>query len=59
MTITGTVAEWEHWTGLAFEESGPRVVPFATNPVVVDREADRVVYHDANVWVVHDLSTPS
>jgi GNAT superfamily N-acetyltransferase len=59
MTITGTVAEWEHWTGLAFRESGPRVVPFATNPVVVDRETERVVYHDANVWVVHDLSTSS
>jgi GNAT superfamily N-acetyltransferase len=59
MTITGTVAEWEHWTGLTFGESGPRIVPFATNPVVVDHEADRVVYHDANVWVVHDLSTPS
>jgi GNAT superfamily N-acetyltransferase len=59
MTITGTVAEWEHRTGLTFAESGPRVLPFATNPVVVDREADRVVYHDANVWVVHDLSTPS
>jgi hypothetical protein len=34
-------------------------VPFATNPVIVDREADLVVYHDANAWVVHDLSTPA
>ena len=59
MTITGTVAQWEHWTGLTFGGSGPRVVPFATNPVVVDREADRVVYHDANVWVVHDPPTPA
>lgn len=55
MTVTGTVAEWERLTGLAFPESGPYVLPFATNPVVVDRAADRVVYHDANVWVVHDL----
>jgi GNAT superfamily N-acetyltransferase len=59
MTITGTVAEWEGWTGLAFPESGPCLVPFATNPVIVDREANRVVYHDANVWVVHDLSIPA
>jgi GNAT superfamily N-acetyltransferase len=58
MTITGTVAEWERWTGLTFPANGPYVVPFATNPVIVDREADLVVYHDANVWVVHDLSTP-
>ena len=56
MTITGSIADWERWTGLAFPESGPYVVPFATNPVVVDRVADRVVYHDANVWVVHDLA---
>ena len=55
MTIDGTVAEWERWTGLDFPESGERVVPFATNPVIVDREANRVVYHDANVWIVHDL----
>jgi hypothetical protein len=59
MTITGTIAEWERRTGLAFTESGPRVVPFATNPVLVDHEADRIIYHDANVWVVHDLSTPA
>jgi hypothetical protein len=56
MTMTGTVAEWERLTGLAFPESGEYVVPFATNPVVVDRDADRLVYHDANVWMVHELA---
>jgi GNAT superfamily N-acetyltransferase len=56
MTIAGTVADWERWTGLSFPASGRYVVPFATNPVDVDREADRVLYHDANVWVVHDLT---
>jgi len=55
MTITGTVAEWETWTGMAFPESGAYVVPFATNPVTIDREADVGTYHDANVWMVHDL----
>ena len=56
MTISGTIAEWRRWTGLDFPEGGDQVVPFATNPVVVDRAADRAVYHDANVWVVHDLA---
>ena len=56
MTTTGSVADWERRTGLAFPESGSYVVPFATNPVEVDREADRVTYNDANVWVVHDLA---
>jgi GNAT superfamily N-acetyltransferase len=54
MTITGTVADWERWTGLAFPDSGAYVIPFVTNPIVVDRGADRIVYHDANVWMVHD-----
>ena len=56
MTITGTVADWERWTGMAFPDSGRYVVPFATNPVAMDRAADRGVYHDANVWMVHDLA---
>lgn len=55
MVATGTVAAWEERTGLAFPASGAYVVPFATNPVVVDRGADRVTYEDANVWIVHDL----
>ena len=55
MQISGSVGEWEGWTGMSFPESGPYVVPFATNPVNVDREADRVAYEDANIWVVHDL----
>jgi GNAT superfamily N-acetyltransferase len=55
MVMSATVAEWEERTGLVFRDSGPYVVPFATNPVVVDRAADRVTYHDANVWIVHDL----
>jgi GNAT superfamily N-acetyltransferase len=56
MTITGSVVDFERWSGMTFPESGDYVVPFATNPVVVDRAADRVVYRDANVWMVHDLT---
>ena len=55
MEMVGSIADWERWTGLRFRESGPHVVPLATNPVEVDVGADRVVYHDANVWIVHDL----
>lgn len=53
MTISGTVAEWEAWTGLRFPGSGSYVVPFAGAPVEIDREADLGTYHDPNVWVVH------
>jgi GNAT superfamily N-acetyltransferase len=55
MTIRGTVGEWESWTGLTFPDSGPYVLPVATNPVEIDRGRDEGVYHDANVWVVHAL----
>jgi GNAT superfamily N-acetyltransferase len=55
MTISGSVADWERWSGMAFPESGPYVVPLATGPVEIDRDADRGIYEDANVWMVHDL----
>ena len=55
MTMPGSVADWESWTGLSFPESGTYVVPFATQPILIDRERDTGVYHDQNVWVVHDL----
>ncbi len=56
MTIPGTVADWERWTDMAFPETGEYVVPRAASLVSIDREADRGVYHDPNVWVVHDLT---
>jgi hypothetical protein len=41
---------------MRFPESGPYIVPVATNPVEIDLDTDTGVYHDANVWVIHDLS---
>jgi GNAT superfamily N-acetyltransferase len=55
MTIIGTVAEWEAWTGMAFPETGEYVVHGACEPVRIDCESDRGTYHDSNVWIVHDL----
>ena len=53
MRVEGTVAEWREWTGLAFPDSGRYLPAGAAAPVDVDVEADRGVYHDPNVWVVH------
>jgi hypothetical protein len=55
MTIRGTVAEWQEWTGQDFPGTGAYIVPFAASPVEIDREADQGVYYDPNVWVVHSL----
>jgi GNAT superfamily N-acetyltransferase len=56
MTISGTVAEWQAWTGLLFPVSGPYVVDGALAPVEIALESDQGVYYDPNVWVVHPLA---
>jgi hypothetical protein len=38
--LTGTVAEWERWTGLALPATGDYVFPHGLAPVAVDRAAD-------------------
>jgi GNAT superfamily N-acetyltransferase len=57
-TITGTVAEWEEWTGMSFPESGAYVVPGALQPVSIDRERNTGSYEDPNVWMRHS-ATPA
>jgi GNAT superfamily N-acetyltransferase len=53
MIITGTVAEWEDWTKMAFPETGSYVVPEALDLVEIDREDDRGTYHETNLWMRH------
>ena len=57
MTVSGTVAEWEEWAGIALPETGSYVVPGALAPIVMDRERTKAVYVEPNVWMVH--SRPS
>ncbi|MGZ4471039.1 MAG: hypothetical protein ACXVW2_01030 [Nocardioidaceae bacterium] len=52
-TMTGTVAEWESWTAMAFPDSGAYVIPEGLALLHVDRDADTGVYHDPNVWMRH------
>ena len=53
MRITGTVAEWEAWTGLVLPRSGDYVFPHGLAPVTVDREADAGTYWEPNAWMIH------
>lgn len=55
MTIRGSVADWQRWTGESFPTSGQYLLPVAAAPVQIDREADTGVYYDPNAWVIHDL----
>lgn len=52
-TMTGTVAQWEKWTGLALPDSGEYVVPDGLGLLRVDRTTDEGVYQEPNVWMRH------
>jgi GNAT superfamily N-acetyltransferase len=53
MTICGTRAEWEEWTGMKFPQSGKYYIPGALNPMHFDLEKDEGMYIEPNVWMVH------
>jgi hypothetical protein len=53
MRVTGAVAEWERWTGLALPESGSYIVPGALVPVAIDCERDLGDYREPACWMRH------
>jgi GNAT superfamily N-acetyltransferase len=55
MTIPGTVAQWEEWTGLRFPESGAYVIPDALNPITIDIPNDSGLYIEPNIWMQHPI----
>jgi hypothetical protein len=55
MRVTGTVAEWEEWTGLHFPEDGDYVVPGALVPVTFEEGIG--VYVEPNVWMRHPVQS--
>jgi hypothetical protein len=60
LLITGSLAEWEAWTGLALPESGAYVFPHGLAPLRVDVEADLGTYWEPNVWMIHpELGEPA
>lgn len=59
MTITGTIFDWEEWTGMSFPESGPYIVPGALNPIGMDLERDLGTYEEPNVWMRHPIEAVS
>jgi hypothetical protein len=53
LRITGTVGEWETWTGMIFPESGDYVFPEGLALLHIDMADDRGSYWEPNVWIVH------
>ncbi|MGH3147991.1 MAG: GNAT family N-acetyltransferase [Rubrobacter sp.] len=56
MVITGSISEWEQWSGMRFPENGAYVVPGALQPVVMDLERDLGSYEEPNVWMRHHVT---
>ena len=57
LTVEGTVEDWEEWTGMAYPDSGPYVVPGALQPVQIDRARNTGRYEDPNYWMKHPVET--
>lgn len=55
MTVEGTLDAWRRWTGLDFREDGAHQVPGGLVPVVIDRAANRGLYVEPNLWMIHPL----
>jgi hypothetical protein len=53
MVVTGTVAQWERWTGMAFPQTGRYVVAGGLDLVAIDREHDQGLYEETNLWMRH------
>jgi hypothetical protein len=53
MQITGSVAEWEMWTGMEFPADGQYVFPRGLAPLDVHAGVGR--YWEPNVWMLHRI----
>jgi hypothetical protein len=52
-TMTGTVEDWQSWTGMPFPSTGEYVIPDGLSTLRMDRETDFGTYTEPNVWVQH------
>jgi|ERR1022692_1460283 hypothetical protein len=52
-TMTGTVENWQIWTGMAFPSTGEYVIPDGLSTLHIDCETDQGTYTEPNVWVQH------
>ncbi len=56
MTVTGTFAQWQTWTGVPLE-NGLTTVPGGIAPVLASAGLDVGVYVEPNVWLEHQVGT--
>lgn len=51
--FTGSVAQWQDWSGLLLPASGTYVIPDALAPLQLDVQADRGTCTEPGIWVRH------
>ncbi|MEU2264148.1 hypothetical protein ABZ557_28625 [Streptomyces sp. NPDC019645] len=51
--MTGTVQEWEDWTGMSLPTTGTYVIPDGLSTLAIDHTADLGTYIEPNVWMRH------
>jgi hypothetical protein len=52
-TMTGTVAEWQTWTGLVFPYSGTYVIDGGLSTLTIDTEKNQGTCHEPGIWLRH------
>ena len=52
-TMTGTIQDWEEWTGMSLPVSGGYVIPQGVSVLSIDRHSNLGTYVEANIWVQH------
>ncbi len=55
MRLTGTVADWERWTGMKFPANQSYVVPHMLSTLKIEREKNEGIYVEPNVWMEYKL----
>ena len=55
MRITGSIAEWEEWTQMAFPGSGDYLFPGGLATVTIDHDSGSGSYWEPNVWMRHPV----
>lgn len=55
MYVSGTIEEWEEWTGYDLKSSGQYLFESALTPIEVDIEKNFAYYAEPNVWMHYKL----
>ncbi len=57
--ITGSIIQWQHWSGETFTDSGSYELDDTMQPLYIDLADDCGTYYDQAVWIQHDVAESS